>query len=83
MENNQKHILVVDDDNRIRNLLKEYLIENNYTVSTSENSDDAKIKLLYFKFDLIICLFAFKLYLLNGELYANYGGVWFCWVQFG
>jgi len=54
MENNQKHILVVDDDNRIRNLLKEYLIENNYTVSTSENSDDAKIKLLYFKFDLII-----------------------------
>ena len=54
MENNQKHILVVDDDNRIRNLLKEYLNENNYTVSTSENAEDAKIKLLYFKFDLII-----------------------------
>ena len=54
MENNQKHILVVDDDNRIRNLLKEYLNENDYTVSTSENAEDAKIKLLYFKFDLII-----------------------------
>ena len=54
MENNQKHILVVDDDNRIRDLLKEYLNENNYTVSTSENAEDAKIKLLYFKFDLII-----------------------------
>ena len=54
MENNQKHILVVDDDNRIRNLLKEYLNENKYTVSTSENAENAKIKLLYFKFDLII-----------------------------
>ena len=54
MENNQKHILVVDDDNRIRDLLKEYLNENNYTVSTSENAENAKIKLLYFKFDLII-----------------------------
>ena len=54
MENNQKHILDVDDDNRIRDLLKEYLNENNYTVSTSENAENAKIKLLYFKFDLII-----------------------------
>ena len=54
MENNQKHILVVDDDNRIRDLLKEYLNENKYTVSTSENAENAKIKLLYFKFDLII-----------------------------
>ena len=54
MENNKKHILVVDDDNRIRNLLKEYLNENDYTVSTSENAENAKIKLLYFKFDLII-----------------------------
>ena len=35
MENNKIHILVVDDDNRIRDLLKEYLNENNYIVSTS------------------------------------------------
>ena len=54
MENNKKHILVVDDDNRIRDLLKEYLNENNYIVSTSENADEAKIKLSYLKFDLII-----------------------------
>ena len=52
--NNKKHILVVDDDNRIRDLLKEYLTENNYTVSTSENAEDAKIKISYLKFDLII-----------------------------
>ena len=43
MENNKIHILVVDDDNRIRDLLKEYLNENNYIVSTSEDSVNAKI----------------------------------------
>ncbi len=54
MENNKKHILIVDDDNRIRELLKEYLRENNYIVSTSENAENAKIKLTHFKFDLIV-----------------------------
>ena len=39
MENNKLHILVVDDDDRIRNLLKDYLSENNYIVSTAENAD--------------------------------------------
>ena len=42
MENNKNHILIVDDDDRIRNLLKDYLSENNYIVSTAENSDQAK-----------------------------------------
>ena len=54
MENNKTHILIVDDDNRIRNLLKEYLSENNYIISTSENAENAKIKLEHFKFDLIV-----------------------------
>jgi len=54
MENNKKHILVVDDDDRIRNLLKDYLTENNYIVSTAENADHAKDRLKYFKFDIII-----------------------------
>ena len=54
MENNKIHILIVDDDNRIRDLLKEYLKENNYIVSTSENDENAKIKLTHFKFDLIV-----------------------------
>ena len=54
MENSKIHILVVDDDNRIRSLLKEYLNENNYIVSTSENSENAKVKLEQFKFDLIV-----------------------------
>jgi len=54
MENNKTHILIVDDDNRIRDLLKEYLSENNYIVSTSEDAENAKIKLTQFKFDLIV-----------------------------
>ena len=54
MENNKTHILIVDDDDRIRSLLKEYLIENNYLVSTSENAESAKKKLIIFKFDLIV-----------------------------
>ena len=54
MENNKKHILIVDDDNRIRDLLKEYLNKNNYIVSTSENAENAKLKIFQFKFDLIV-----------------------------
>ena len=54
MENKKSHILIVDDDNRIRNLLKDYLSENNYLVSTAENADQAKDKLKFIKFDIMI-----------------------------
>ena len=54
MEKDKDHILIVDDDDRIRNLLKDYLSENNYIVSTAENADQAKEKLKYLKFDIII-----------------------------
>ena len=54
MENNKNHILIVDDDDRIRSLLKEYLSDNHYIVSTAENADEAKNRLKYFKFDIII-----------------------------
>ena len=54
MENNKLHILVVDDDDRIRNLLKDYLSDNNYIVSTAENAEEAKEKIEYIKFDIII-----------------------------
>ena len=50
MENKKLHILVVDDDDRIRDLLKDYLSDNNYIVSTAENAEEAKIKLEIFKF---------------------------------
>ena len=54
MENKKYHILIVDDDNRIRNLLNDYLTENKYIVSTAENANQAKEKIKYLKFDVII-----------------------------
>jgi two-component system, OmpR family, phosphate regulon response regulator OmpR len=54
MENNKKHILVVDDDDRIRDLLKDFLINNDYIISTAGNAEQAKKKLDYLKFDMII-----------------------------
>ena len=54
MENNKYHILVVDDDDKIRLLIKEYLSNKGYVVSTAENADKAKIKIDIFNFNLII-----------------------------
>ena len=54
MDNSKNHILIVDDDDRIRDLLKDYLSENEYIVSTAENADQAKERLKYLKFDIII-----------------------------
>ena len=54
MDNLIAHILVVDDDNGIRNLVKKYLNENKYLVTTAENAEDAFEKIQIFKFDLII-----------------------------
>ena len=54
MENKKIHILIVDDDNRIRDLLKEYLNDNNLVVSTAHDAKNAKIKISQFKFDLIV-----------------------------
>ena len=51
---NRLHVLIVDDDNRIRDLLKDFLSQNNYIVSTSGNAENAKEKLKYFKFDILI-----------------------------
>tara|TARA_B100000575_G_scaffold289801_1_gene292260 strand:+ start:664 stop:1341 length:678 start_codon:yes stop_codon:yes gene_type:complete len=54
MENNKNHILIVDDDDRIRALLKDYLTDNQYIVSTAEDAAQAKEKLNIIKFDIII-----------------------------
>ena len=48
------HILVVDDDNRIRDLVKLYLLENKFLVTTAQDAFDAKNKIEIIKFDLII-----------------------------
>ena len=54
MKNNKIHILVVDDDDRIRELIQQYLIENKFIVSTAENAEKAKEKITLLKFDLIV-----------------------------
>ena len=54
MKKFKAHILVVDDDDRIRDLVKQYLEENNFLVTTAIDSSDAKIKLNIIKFDIII-----------------------------
>ena len=54
MEKIKFHILVVDDDDRIRDLVREYLKDNKFIVSTANNAEEAKIKIDYFKFDLIV-----------------------------
>tara|TARA_Y100001958_G_C21150733_1_gene486963 strand:- start:81 stop:758 length:678 start_codon:yes stop_codon:yes gene_type:complete len=54
MENNKKHILIVDDDDRIRNLLKDFLSNNSYIVSTAENAEQAQSRLENIKYDIII-----------------------------
>jgi|TARA_B110000444_G_C18591321_1_gene478591 two-component system phosphate regulon response regulator OmpR len=54
MEKAKYHILIVDDDDRIRELVKEYLNVNGFIVSTGNSAEEAKIRLKYFKFDLIV-----------------------------
>ena len=54
MDNFLAHILVVDDDEGIRSLVKKYLNENNYLVTTAENGEEASKKIKIIKFDLII-----------------------------
>ena len=54
MNKNIFHILVVDDDDRIRELIKQYLEENNFLVTTAIDAFDAKKKLNIIKFDILI-----------------------------
>ena len=54
MNNFIAHILVVDDDDGIRSLVKQYLNENNFLVTTSNSAENAAEKTLIIKFDLIV-----------------------------
>ncbi len=54
MNNFLAHILVVDDDDGIRSLVKKFLNENNYLVTTADSAEDASDKIKIIKFDLIV-----------------------------
>ena len=51
MNKYKAHILVVDDDDVIRTLVKRYLMENNFLVTTANSAEDASEKTLLIKFD--------------------------------
>ena len=48
------HILSIDDDDGIRSLVKKYLNENNFLVTTAKDAEDAKEKVSIIKFDIIV-----------------------------
>ena len=54
MDELKGHLLVVDDDNRIRELVKQYLIDNKYLVTTAKDAFEAKNKINIIQFDMII-----------------------------
>ena len=54
MNNNTFHILVVDDDDRIRELVKQYLEEKQFLVTTARDALDAKKKIEFIKFDILV-----------------------------
>ena len=54
MDKFKAHILVVDDDDGIRSLVKKYLNENEYLVTTANSAEDAMEKIKIIEFDLII-----------------------------
>ncbi len=54
MEHTKAHILVVDDDTRLRSLLQRFLRENGFYVSTARDASSARKRLKDYKFDLLI-----------------------------
>ena len=53
-KNNLKNLLVVDDDERIRTLLKEYLVNEGFIISTAQSASNARQKMKILNFDLIV-----------------------------
>ena len=54
MDNDKQHILVVDDDTRLRNLLERFLREQGFAVSGAKDAVDARQMLNQYKFDLLV-----------------------------
>ena len=63
----KKHILVIDDEEGIREPLKEYLESENFLVSTAKDAEDAKNKIQLLEFDLLIVDKFQRLMVQNGE----------------
>ena len=59
MNNFIAHVLVVDDDEGIRSLVKKFLNKKNYLVTTASNAENAYEKMKIIEFDLIIFTFSY------------------------
>ena len=54
MDKGSAHILVIDDDTRLRNLLQRFLREQSFAVSTAKDAPEARMLLEQYKFDILI-----------------------------
>ena len=54
MMSESAHILVIDDDDRLRELIIKYLSDNNFRVTAAENADEARAKMKRIYFDLLV-----------------------------
>ncbi len=54
MKKFKAHILIIDDDEGIRNLVKKYLNEHNFLITTAKSAEDAEEKIKVIKFDLLV-----------------------------
>jgi len=54
LDRTDTHVLIVDDDDRIRELLSRYLIKQGYRASTAASADEARLKMTGLKYDLLI-----------------------------
>jgi two-component system, OmpR family, phosphate regulon response regulator OmpR len=54
MDSDRPHILVVDDDDRLRELLRKYLNENGFLIASAANAGEARTKLAGIEFDLVV-----------------------------
>ncbi len=54
MISDESHILVVDDDNRLRDLLRKYLMDNGFRVTVATDADDARARMQALEYDLIV-----------------------------
>ena len=54
MSDSEPHLLVVDDDSRLRGLLRRYLSDNGFRVTTAGDAGEARASLASFAFDLVV-----------------------------
>jgi len=71
------HVLIVDDDTRIRELLGSYLRRNGFRVSTAANAADARRKMASLLFDVVVR----RMPPTPGGRWLRFFSTWWCWTS--